>query len=110
SVTERTHDIGILRSLGATRGQIRSLFLGEAAFLGALGALLGVPLGLGLGYLLLGHMQKVVTDIFMPLPSHGLMVNRSNVLTGMVAGLVTSLIAAWIPSAQAASQEPADAV
>jgi putative ABC transport system permease protein len=110
SVTERTHDIGILRSLGATRGQIRSLFLGEAAFLGLLGALLGVPLGLGIGYLLLGQMEKVVTDIFMPLPSHELVVSRSNIIAGMIAGLIASLIAAWIPSAQAASQEPADAV
>ncbi|HEV3237912.1 MAG TPA: FtsX-like permease family protein, partial [Gemmataceae bacterium] len=110
SVTERSHDIGILRSLGATRGQIRTLFLGEAAFLGAFGALLGVPLGLGIGYLLLGQMEKVVTDIFMPLPSHDLVVSRSNIIAGMIAGLITSLIAAWIPSAQAASQEPADAV
>jgi putative ABC transport system permease protein len=110
SVTERTHDIGILRSLGATRGQIRSLFLGEAAFLGLFGVLLGVPLGLGIGYLLLGQMEKVVTDIFMPLPSHDLVVSRSNIIAGMIAGLITSLIAAWIPSAQAASQEPADAV
>src|SRR6185437_16327668 len=38
SVAERRHDIGILRSVGATRGQVAGLFLGEAALLGLVGS------------------------------------------------------------------------
>src|SRR4029077_2235706 len=38
AVTERRKEIGILRALGATRGQIRGLFLGEGAILGLLGS------------------------------------------------------------------------
>ena len=49
SVAERRHDIGILRSSGATRGQIVRLFVGEATLLGLAGAASGLPLGLGLG-------------------------------------------------------------
>ena len=33
-VTQRRGEIGILRALGATRGQIRTLFLGESAVAG----------------------------------------------------------------------------
>ena len=47
-VAERRYDIGVLRSLGATRGQVWLLFIGEAAFLGATGALVGLPAGEGL--------------------------------------------------------------
>ena len=49
SVAERRHDIGILRSVGATRGQIARLFVGEAVMLGLLGSFLGVPFGYGVG-------------------------------------------------------------
>ena len=38
SVAERRHDIGIMRSLGATRGQVARLFIFEAGVLGLLGA------------------------------------------------------------------------
>src|SRR4029077_5405903 len=51
SVAERRHDIGVLRSMGATRLQIAGLFTGESLLLGLIGALLGVPLGLGLAKL-----------------------------------------------------------
>ena len=46
NVAERRHDIGVLRSLGATRDQVRRLFQGEALLLGLFGSLLGLPLGL----------------------------------------------------------------
>src|SRR5438874_818607 len=41
SVTQRRSEIGILRALGATRGQIRWLFLGESALMGLIGSIIG---------------------------------------------------------------------
>ncbi len=52
SVTERTSEIGLLRALGAKRGQILSLFLGEAILLSAIGGVLGLSLGIGIAQLL----------------------------------------------------------
>jgi putative ABC transport system permease protein len=46
SVTERTAEIGLLRAVGAGRGQIAGVFLGEAALLSLAGGLLGLVLGL----------------------------------------------------------------
>ncbi|HMF14478.1 MAG TPA: FtsX-like permease family protein, partial [Gemmataceae bacterium] len=112
SVAERRHDIGIMRSLGATRGQIRALFLGEAAMLGSIGTALGLPLGLGLAELSLGPMQRALQDIFLPMRAQH--VDASNLgmtfVTAVLAGLTASVAAALIPSGQAASEEPADAV
>ncbi|MET4923074.1 ABC transporter permease [Streptomyces sp. PSRA5] len=45
SVLERRHEIGLRRSLGATRGQIRLQFVTEALMLSGLGGLAGVVLG-----------------------------------------------------------------
>lgn len=45
SVTERTKEIGIMKAIGATKGDILSIFLFESGFLGFLGGLFGVLLG-----------------------------------------------------------------
>lgn len=52
SVTERTSEIGLLRALGAKRGQILSLFLGEAILLSSIGGMLGLTFGMGVAQLL----------------------------------------------------------
>ncbi|MFF5294829.1 FtsX-like permease family protein [Paractinoplanes globisporus] len=46
TVAQRRRDLALLRLVGAGRGQVRRLLLGEALLLGALGAAAGVPLGL----------------------------------------------------------------
>jgi len=47
SVTERTGEIGLLRALGAKRGHVLALFMGEAVALASLGGLAGLGLGVG---------------------------------------------------------------
>jgi len=52
SVNERTHEIGLLRAIGAGKQQILWLFMGEAVLLSALGGLAGLVLGVGGAWLL----------------------------------------------------------
>lgn len=46
SVLERTHEIGLWKAVGATSGQVRTVFLLEAAMIGLLGGLLGLGVAL----------------------------------------------------------------
>jgi putative ABC transport system permease protein len=58
SVLERTREIGVLRSVGFTRGGIRRIILCEAAFMGTLANLLGALSGVGLSLILIYVINK----------------------------------------------------
>jgi putative ABC transport system permease protein len=110
SVAERRHDIGILRSVGATRGQVAGLFLVEAALLGLVGSTLGLPLGWGLGWLTLWPLLRFLNEVFVPMGELSLRLPASLMSVALLAGVCTALLAALIPALQAASEEPAAAV
>jgi putative ABC transport system permease protein len=110
TVAERRHEIGILLSLGATRRQIIALFAGEAALLGLTGALLGIPLGIGLATLGLQPVHAILDDVFTGLDVRGVDVTLDTVLLALAAGIATTVGAALWPAIQAAQENPADAV
>jgi putative ABC transport system permease protein len=109
SVAERRHDIGVLRSVGATRPQIAGLFTAEALILGAVGALLGIPLGWLLAKLTFQLMRREMEQMFLT-ASQPMPVTMSLFLLAVTAGMATAVLAALVPALQAASDEPADAV
>ena len=97
SVTERTAEIGLIRSLGARHGQILSLFLGEAIVLS--GGLAGLVFGVGIGQLLVLAMPE--------LPVH---TTWSFVLLAEAIAIVIGLIAGVMPARYAARLDPVEAL
>jgi putative ABC transport system permease protein len=57
-VLDRRRELGLLRFLGASAGQVRGMILTEAAFLGLLASILGLVLGLALSLLLIFVVNK----------------------------------------------------
>jgi putative ABC transport system permease protein len=110
SVEERRHDIGVLRSLGATRGQVAGQFVGEAALLGLVGSLLGLPVGYGLAWLYVGPIRKAVSEIAVPIGAGGVAIDPGLMALAAAAGVATAVVAALTPAAYAAEERPADAV
>jgi putative ABC transport system permease protein len=110
SVTERRHDIGILRAVGATKLQIAGLFVGEAHCLGLLGSALGLPMGWLLGWLAIGPMSRIVSDLMVPIDSAQIELPLWLMLVALVSGMLVADLAALVPAIQAAGEEPADAV
>jgi putative ABC transport system permease protein len=110
SVAERRRDIGIMRAVGATRGQIAWLFLGEAALLGVIGSILGIPLGWALAHIALGPLQRVLSDLVSPTDPLPVRISTNLMLLAVGSGTVTAILAALVPAAQGAGEEPAAAV
>ena len=110
TVAERRHDIGILRSIGATRGQIVRLFAAAAALLGLVGSALGIPLGLGLARYTLYEFQDELKAIFLNPDTDPGQLTLTTATLALAAGVTTAILAALVPAVQAAADEPADAV
>jgi len=110
TVAERRADIGILRSLGATRIQIILLFAVAATFLGFIGAVLGVPLGILLAELTLSQFRSELESMFLNPevnPSH---LSWKNAALAVLLGVATAVFAALVPAIQAANDDPAHVV
>lgn len=110
SVAERRHDIGVLRSLGATRFQIARLFASEAALLGVAGAALGIPLGSWLANTAIDMVKDDLDAMFLNPDIRPTKLSLGTIVFAMVSGVLTALLAALAPAIQAANDEPADAV
>jgi putative ABC transport system permease protein len=110
SVAERRHEIGVLRALGATRGQVGGLFAAEAGFLGVIGAVVGLPLGVLLAQVGLGPVQAVLRDLGFTIDARHVEVTWATVITAKGLGLVTTLVAVLFPIRKALAEDPASAV
>ncbi len=110
SVEERRHEIGILLSVGATRMQVGLLFAGEAIAMGLTGALLGIPLGVGLAYLGLQPMQQILNELFVAVDAKHVDVSPRLVMLAIACGIISTLAATMFPAINASMERPAEAV
>ncbi len=62
SVLERTREIGLIRALGMTRGQTRSMVRWESVLIALIGAVLGIAVGVGLGVALTNALRSSGID------------------------------------------------
>lgn len=111
AVLQRRNEIGILRALGATRGQVRNLFLLESAAAGLLGSALGVLGGLLIAKGLAGYLSSMFNQLY-GIAQQVDDVARDPVLlaTAMALGVITSILAGWLPARQAAEVDPVQAL
>ncbi|MCA9245025.1 MAG: ABC transporter permease [Phycisphaerales bacterium] len=97
---ERVRQLGLLRCVGVTRGQLARMTLIEVAPIGAIGIALGVPIGLAL---------TLMTHYLAPDYVGRFTVSGSGVLLAVVAGVVTTLVAAALPAIAALRVAPLEA-
>ena len=109
-VSEKKRDIGILRSLGATSGEIRSIFVLEGAVIGSLGMVLGTAGGLLLCYLLDRYQFiKLPGDVYF-IDTLPVDLQAGDVVAVLAAVLAIVVVATLYPAWKAAQLDPVDAI
>jgi putative ABC transport system permease protein len=94
SIYERTRELGLLRAVGTTRGQLRSIVRSEALIVSLFGAIEGLVLGIVFGWAIVAAMHSVgVTQLSFPIVQL--------VTVAVLAGLA-GVVAAILPSRRAA--------
>ena len=107
SVVRRQREIGILRAVGATRAEIRLLFLGEAGLAGLAGTLLGVALAIPLAQALSAPVAETVRTLYILTSIDRLHLSPWQFAEAFAVGLGAALLASWAPANEAARAEPA---
>lgn len=105
SVIQRSKDIGILRAMGATRGQILQVFLLQGGLLGFAGSVTGSALGAGaLAYWHSVARQADGSELFPLIIAPGLFVASAFLATA------TGVVAAMAPALRASRLDPVEAI
>jgi putative ABC transport system permease protein len=109
SVRERRREIGILRSVGATRNDVAAVILVEAAATGLAGGLLGVVIARAAGALL-DHVARNHLPDFPFKPQSFFAFHPAYFALGVGVALLAALLGAFFPARAAARLDPARAL
>src|SRR5574337_1244656 len=104
SVAERTKEIGILRALGARKGDIRWLFVIETIILGLASAVLGIIVAL-IGQTVVNSAVSNLLDKF-----HIIQVSAGAIIGSVIIAIVIALFASLMPAGKAANLNPIEAL
>jgi putative ABC transport system permease protein len=94
SVTERTREIGVRKSLGARQADIKLQFLIEAVLMAAFGGAIGIVLGAG------------ATELLSRLFGIGMRITAHYVAVALVVSSAVGIASGWYPASRAARLDP----
>lgn len=98
TVTERVKEIGVMKAVGATRGNVQMIFMVESGLLGFVSGLIGITIGAGISILIsiLGAFPIAVT--------------WTSLVIGLAFGVITTTGAGIYPANKAARLDPVEAL
>jgi putative ABC transport system permease protein len=102
TVAQRIREFGLLRTLGASRGQILSSVLIEALVIGIAGSLLGLLAGIGIA----AGINALFESFGIDLPNTGLVFETRTVVVSLILGLGITLLSALAPALRATRVTP----
>jgi putative ABC transport system permease protein len=110
SVVQRRQMFGTLRCLGATRGEVFGLVMGEAMIIGLLGSALGIVVGTIMGQSAVRTVTQTINDLFFVVTVRGVQIAPSSLVKGSLLGIFATLLSAAPPAWEAASVPPRTAL
>lgn len=109
-VSDRTREIGILRTMGMTQKGILRIFVIQGVWIGVIGTSVGAALGIGLSWALdRFELIRIPGDVYgvSHLPA---MMDPFDISTIVIASILVSFVATIHPARQASRLEPVDAI
>lgn len=107
AVVRRREEIGILRSLGVTAGQIRRAWLAEAAMLGTAGGILGALLGWAAAQWTVVAVGQTVNALYYASSAKSAHLHTGEFFAAVALGMGAAIVAGWWPARNAALTPPA---
>ena len=105
-VSERRYEIGVMRALGATQGDIRSIVLGEAVLVGLVGGVLGECCAFGANALANWAASQALTGVPFK-PDDFFVYDPAILIAALLFSILFCVVGAWIPARRAARVDPA---
>jgi putative ABC transport system permease protein len=105
-ITQRAHEMALLRSIGATRRQVLGSELIEATLVGTVASIVGLAAGVVVAALLKAMMAAFGVDI----PAGGTVFTARTAVVALVVGVVVTVVAAVFPSLRASRIPPLAAI
>ena len=102
TVAQRTRELALLRTLGASRRQVLRSVVLEASLIGLVASVLGLLGGLALAPALRGLLGLIGAD----LPSTGSVVELRTIIVALVVGVVVTVLASVVPARRATRIAP----
>jgi putative ABC transport system permease protein len=103
TVIERTNEIGLMKAIGATKTQILTQFITEAAIIGLIGGTIGTIIGLGFAVI----VSIISENAGMPLKIN---ISIELIFGAMLFAIIVGIISGFIPAQRAANLDPVDAL
>ena len=109
-VMEKTREIGILKSMGASSSSIMKIFLYEGLLVGVIGTVLGCIIGYGAGFLQLHyHIISLPPDVYL-INSLPIVMEWKDFVAISSMSILLSLLASFYPSYRASKLTPVEAI
>jgi putative ABC transport system permease protein len=105
-VTQRTRELGLLRALGASRGQVQRSVLAEALVIGGIASVAGI----GLGLVLASGLRALLAAFGTDLPSTAAVILPRTLIAGVAIGILVTVVAGVAPARRASRVTPIEAL
>ncbi|MCH8218889.1 MAG: FtsX-like permease family protein [Planctomycetes bacterium] len=106
TLTRRRSELGLFRSLGATRGQILGAILLEVSVLGVVGTCLGIPVGIGAALGQLDTLSATLTNLYFLREIETVTIPPGLIALAVVVGVGAAIGGGFLPAWEMASQDP----
>lgn len=105
SVLERTKEIGIMKSIGATNNAILTMFLIESAFFGIVGGIIGCTIGI-----LMAVIAKFAIEAFAPGIPFLILIDPAVIIGALIFSAISGIVSGILPARNASKLNPVDAL